>query len=58
MEENYKNRWLHCLSAIEFTLSMHGDEDWLRAWVEGDETAETKLQRWIKDGKPEGGNYS
>ena len=50
--EEYKKRWIHCLDAIEYTISLHGNDDWLRDWVEGNETAENDLQAWIANGKP------
>ena len=52
MKPKYKDQFLECLLAIEYTLSIHGDEDWLRAWVEGDEEASKKLKEWKKNGCP------
>jgi hypothetical protein len=49
----YKEKFLSCLDAIEYTLSSHGNEDWLRSWVEGDEEAENDLQKWKDQGRPQ-----
>lgn len=40
------------LDAIEYTLSSHGCEDWLREWVEGAPAQERELSEWVSSGRP------
>lgn len=48
-KKEYKNKWLMCLAAIDYTLTEEKDDclQWLNDWSLGDIEAMAKLELWI-----------